>query len=288
MCSDCSSFLFFEASQRKHRVCSACAADHSSATRAARQSERDALFDNGSDADPEPTVDSIGTPSSVASNTRGGFRASVMHAITPSSGAREKKKKKEKQKKNSAASKDQQSAVTTSELAGNDAVAVDGPSHVAGPGLFNTAGDTWFTEPADEDEGKRKQKPSSDMGRAFPDADFSDEFADSTNSTSRTVADEWREQVKATYELQLDQTARVGEAAPSGFGFGRATFSEQYRYDDGSLEYEEDDKISVGYPNPSSSRPSMPRPEPVVTFESEPKPASKATTSRHAPPAEPE
>lgn len=286
MCSDCSSFLFFETSQRKHRVCSACAADHSNATRAARQSQRDALFESTSDVEPELTADAIGTPSSVASNTRGGFRASVMHAITPSSGAREKKKK-EKRKKNSATSKAQQSAVATSELAGNDAVAANGRSHVVGPGLFNTAGDTWFTEPADEDEGKRKQKPTSDMGRAFPDADYSDEFADSTNSTSRTAADEWRDQVKATYELQLDQSARVGEAAPpSGFGFGRATFSEQYRYDDDPLEYEEDDKTSEGYPNPSSSLPSMPRPEPVVNFESEPKPAPKANTSRRSPPAE--
>lgn len=286
MCSDCSSFLFFEASQRKHRVCSACVADHSAATRAARQSQRDALFDDASDAEPQRTSMATGTPSSVASDKRGGFRTSVLHAITPKSGKRDKKKKQKKTKKNSATSNDQQRVMPANELSGNEVPAADARGQGTGPGLFNSAGDTWFTEPADEGEDDRKQTATSGMGRAFPDADYSDGFADSTNSNSRTAADEWRDQVKASYELQLDPTPRVGVAAPTGFGFGRKDFSEQYRYDDDPLEYEDDDKISAGYKDPSDTRPSMPRPDPAVSFESRLEPASKVESPRRAPPVE--
>ncbi|KAK1947135.1 putative inactive serine/threonine-protein kinase slob1 [Phytophthora citrophthora] len=245
MCSDCSSFLYFEFSQRKHRVCVSCnnqllAEQEAYDEEMLATGEQKTMdpFENSSD-DGHPSL----TPAPSSSNDLQihNRRSTLISAFGSKHGdddekARKKQEKKERnelkkrerlEKKGIATQVKTPVAIPSRERAssGKDKPATS---------LFDGADDDWFTDTP----GQRRRSRDSD------------------SEYSGSKGPGWRDQVKRNYTISAvsEQTSVLVPMASStltGGITGKGYISDQFRYDDvGGPGLGHDDDITVEMPRP--------------------------------------
>jgi hypothetical protein len=251
MCSDCSAFLYFEFSHRKHRVCNTCnnqllaeqqAFDRE--TLAGGSQDRDAnLFDDSSD-DGRPSAVDLTPASSTSGEVQRNNLRSTLSALTPKHNGeddktrkkQEKKERKERRKREKMEKKGKaKQGTTTAAPVPKQAVIENLPSN--GTALFDGADDDWFADVPDQHARSR---------------DSGDEFSDDGGSKGPG----WRDRVKDTYSVTA-ASERPPVLAPLAGGTltagitGKGYISDQFRYDDvGGPGLGHDDDVSVAMPRP--------------------------------------
>ncbi|KAG3198277.1 hypothetical protein PC128_g6150 [Phytophthora cactorum] len=224
MCSDCSSFLYFELSHRKHRVCATCnnqlLAEQEAYDRETVAAQRDtSLFDDSSEDGRPSTVQM--TP---VSSTSGDEKARKKQEKKE----RKEKKKREKIEKNGKAT--QVTAIVPTPARKQAVIAEDKPSAT----LFDGADDDWFTDVPEQ------QARSRDSGE------------DSDHGGSKGPG--WRDRVKDTYTVTTATEPSVlapmaGSRLTAGIT-GKGYISDQFRYDVGGPGLGHEDDFSVDMPRP--------------------------------------
>ncbi|KAL3674396.1 hypothetical protein V7S43_000351 [Phytophthora oleae] len=238
MCSDCSSFLYFEFSHRKHRVCASCnnqllaeQETYDQEAVAAGDQRETNLFEDSND-DCRPSVTPVSSSSNdVQINNR---RSTLVSAFASKHGDGDEKarKKQEKKERKERKKKGEVTQVMTP--------AMIPPREQAKPGkdnpstsLFDGAGDDWFTDVP----GQRRRSRDSDDGY-------------SENDGSKGPG--WRDRVKKNYTV----TAASGLASMTDRNLtagitGKGYISDQFRYDDvGGPSLGHDDDLFVEMPRP--------------------------------------
>lgn len=228
MCADCSTFLFFTTSQRKHRVCLACSKQPpASLTSQHTGHSGDGVLFADSDADVDRDSAAVMTPASVASESRGKLRGSIFRAMTPShknQDSKTEKKKKERRNKAKTADDREVSRGSQKPVASNDgANAEQAGAAIQGSNaaLFSTTEDNWFSEPTNDDGGvvfsRKGARPpaASNNDYHFYTEDLAE--AEPARAEPRTAADEWQDRMKATF-TKADQPpqSRTGVNGFSG------------------------------------------------------------------------
>lgn len=145
MCSDCSAFLFFEFSKRKHRVCVAC---NNQLLQEQEAFERDTvtpgsnLFEDSSDEERAVPV----TPASDAGEARDTLYATLVNAITPKHDekARRKQAKKERKERRKREKQERKLGAAPTKEVQSIEHEEKIPDHQAA--LFNAEDDAWFTD----------------------------------------------------------------------------------------------------------------------------------------------
>uniref|UniRef100_K3WHX8 FYVE-type domain-containing protein n=1 Tax=Globisporangium ultimum (strain ATCC 200006 / CBS 805.95 / DAOM BR144) TaxID=431595 RepID=K3WHX8_GLOUD len=197
MCSDCSTFRYFEVSHKKHRVCSSCNSDLAQRNRLdGREIDDEASYNRSVVTDDELDEDGSfnATPSSSSGKKRGKFRASLKKTFTP----KHTKKSGDERRR---ANEDISNVAASSES--NVREGVQMPVHrpleerKQSSDLFDVADDTWFTDPH---EGEARNAASKKQNLFDFDDDDSNFDSRKRNENQRyslaqpklgTAADEW-------------------------------------------------------------------------------------------------
>ncbi|RLN10179.1 hypothetical protein BBJ28_00007240 [Nothophytophthora sp. Chile5] len=261
MCSDCSCFLFFEFTHRKHRVCNTCnnqlLADQQDFERegGGRRSEQQLsgetsrLFeDSGDENDGGRTSAVAKTPSSTASGGAPGnaLRLTLMNGFTPrhseddvlakAKKKLEKKERKEQRKKEKREKKRKEVQGAAEVPATQDKVERQGEKlSSSGTALFNAADDTWFSDVPE------RRLDSRESGETY-----------SLEDGVGVKGPGWRDRVKESYTVTAaaEKQSTTGGTLTSGIT-GNGYFSEQFRYDDVSGPgLGHDDDFSEDMPRP--------------------------------------
>ncbi|KAG6611673.1 FYVE finger-containing protein [Phytophthora cinnamomi] len=255
MCSDCSSFLFFEFSHRKHRVCATCnnqlLAEQDAYDREARAGgaqQRDTasnLFDDSSD-DGRPSAAEVTPASSTPGAQQTDLRSSLANAFTPKHNGddekarkkQEKKERKERKKREKLEKTGTAVPIETMKVSRRQADGVEEKPTTNGAALFDGADDDWFTDVPDQ----RTRARGSGAGR------------DEEGSGSKGPG--WGDRVNDTYTITpaTEQPSvlvpMTGSTLTAGIT-GKGYISDQFRYDDvGGPGLGHDDDLSVEMPRP--------------------------------------
>ncbi|KAG7392272.1 hypothetical protein PHYPSEUDO_001376 [Phytophthora pseudosyringae] len=237
MCSDCSSFLYFEFSRRKHRVCATC--NNQLLAEQDAYDRETAVFDDAGD-DGRPSV----APASCTSKDaqQNARRSTLTSALTPKHNGdddktRKKQEKKERKKREKLEKKKGGTSQVLTPAAAPSRKQTRGRDEKPAATLFDGADDDWFTDVPDQ------------HGRS---RDSGDEFTDDGGSKGPG----WRDRVKDTYTVTaVSEQASVlpsmtGSALTAGIT-GKGYISDQFRYDDvGGPGLGHDDGLSIEMPRP--------------------------------------
>ncbi|GMF17151.1 unnamed protein product [Phytophthora lilii] len=256
MCSDCSSFLYFEFSHRKHRVCATCNNQlvaeqdaYDRETLAGAGHARDTasnLFDDSSD-DGRPSAVDL-TQASYASDDaqHNKLRSTLGNARTPKNNAddekarkkREKKERKEQKQREKMETKGKATPVATAKASWKQVGDVNENPSANGTSLFDGADDDWFTD-----------VPSQR-------ASTHDSGDDNSEDGKGSKGPGWRDRVKDTYTVTptADRTsvlAPMGGSTLTAGITGKGYISDQFRYDDiGGPGLGHDEKEPIAMPRP--------------------------------------
>ncbi|UIZ28326.1 hypothetical protein KXD40_004259 [Peronospora effusa] len=222
MCSDCSSFLYFDLSRRKHRVCSACNNQ--------LLAEQDAYAR-------ETMTAGDSTLNVVADSSNGERLASLARTSTSNDddekarkkqeeNLRKEKKRREQLQKKGVAAK----GPTTATAFWNQSVGIGNKLTTADGKIIDDADGDWFT-------------------------DVPDQQTSSRNSVEAYSEKGWRDRVKDTYTVtptgkQTPVPAQTAHSLLSSGITGKSYMSDQLRYDVSRPERGHDDDISAEMPRP--------------------------------------
>lgn len=185
MCSDCSSFRYFELTHKKHRVCSSCNSELARQNRLGGSEDDDGRLDHSVVTDDDDS-DMHATPSSSSGRRRGKFRESIKKTFTPKDS-----KKKEERRQVDKEEKKKRSGGSTGEVAQSEEQEFDERKQPSD--LFNIADDTWFTDPL---EGESRSARKKGNLFAFDDQDGTFMREEKRYSLAQprlgTAADEWQ------------------------------------------------------------------------------------------------
>ncbi|GMF27919.1 unnamed protein product [Phytophthora fragariaefolia] len=249
MCSDCSSFLYFEFSHRKHRVCAGCnnqlLAEQEAYDREALAQQRETasnVFDDSSD-DGRPSGAQATPMSSTSGDVQINPRSSLVGAFTPrqkdekARKKQEKKERKERMKREKREKKAKPAPVSAARISRRQVEKdEEKPGTTNGAPLFDGADDDWFT-----DVPQQRSRNSGD-----------DESDEGTGSKGPG----WRDRVKDTYTVEPATTQpsvlvpMTGSTLTAGIT-GKGYISDQFRYDNvGGPGLGHDDDASAEMPRP--------------------------------------
>ncbi|KAG1711858.1 hypothetical protein DVH05_009100 [Phytophthora capsici] len=245
MCSDCSSFLYFEFSQRKHRVCVACnnqlLAEQEIYDEETGEQKASDLIEDSSD-DGRPSV----TPAASSSNDLQvrNRRSTMVNAFASKHGDDDEKARKKQEKKERKEIKKREKLERKGALTQVKTLATIPPrEHTASDkdkpssSLFDGADDDWFTDAP----GQRRRSRESDDGYS--------EYGGSKGPG-------WRDRVKKNYTVSAasEQTSVLAPMTGStltGGITGKGYISDQFQYDDvGGPGLGHEDDVTVEMPRP--------------------------------------
>ncbi|ETP32445.1 hypothetical protein F442_18849 [Phytophthora nicotianae P10297] len=219
MCSDCSAFLYFELSHRKHRVCVPCnnqlVAEQEAYDRETLAGQRDtSVFDDSSE---DGAISAVAkTPISSKSSDEKTKKKNEKN------GRKEKKKREKLDKKGQPAQVTAPAPTPIRKQAGTE----DKPSTT----LFDGADDDWFTDVPER--ASTRDSEDSDGGSKGPG---------------------WRDHVKDTYTVTSASESVLAPMAGSTLTAGiteNGYISDQFRYDVGGPGLGHEDDFSVEMPRP--------------------------------------
>ncbi|KAE9047850.1 hypothetical protein PR003_g540 [Phytophthora rubi] len=239
MCSDCSSFLFFEFSHRKHRVCATC--NNQLLT------EQDA-YDREALGQQRDTTSNLVDDSSEDAGGRSNLRTSLVNAFTPKHNneeerAKKKQEKKERKQREKLEKKGKAAPINTARISRRQVEEVEEKKSMNGAALFDGADDEWFSDvPGQRSRSRGSGDSEEGVGSKGPG---------------------WRDRVKDTYTVmpateQLSVLVPMAGSTLTAGITGKGYISDQFRYDNvGGPGLGHDDDSSVEMPRPKQQPATM-------------------------------